>query len=92
MTAESATDLGHIKHEESRIASKEPDGSLEGLCRLQHRRISAFLEQPQSDPVLKAVQQQTRTSLDIVQKAIVQYRYVAARPPMATRTDTAQPR
>ena len=45
------------------------------LCAKIHARVTAFLEEPDVSDRAKGVQQQTRISLDIIKKALDQYRY-----------------
>jgi hypothetical protein len=54
------------------------------LCARIHDRIAAFLESKDESPRLKSVQEQTRTSLEIIEKALDEYRYVVTAPLSST--------
>lgn len=46
---------------------------LEATCANLHSRISAFLHEETSDPLLKSVQRQTQISLDVARDALTRY-------------------
>lgn len=45
-------------------------------CAKIYDRLTAFLEEKDASPRVKSVQEQTRISLDVIEKALDQYRYV----------------
>ena len=47
--------------------------SLEAVCADLHRRVTAFLEKPTASDLTLRVQQQTRTSIGVIEKALINY-------------------
>ena len=59
------------------------------LCAKIHERINTFLEEKNASPRLKGVQEQTRISLQVIAKALDQYRYVVAAPRSSCRRNVS---
>ncbi|KAL8796569.1 MAG: hypothetical protein Q9182_007346 [Xanthomendoza sp. 2 TL-2023] len=57
----------------SQIANGDNDDSLRSLCAYLHIRIATFLQEDVGTETLRAVQQQTRKSLAIIEEALDRY-------------------
>ena len=47
--------------------------TLEAVCKDTHRRVSAFLNRPPDSDFVRRVQEQTRISIGVVEKALNDY-------------------
>lgn len=47
------------------------------LCARIHDRVAAFLDEQTASERLKSLQQQTRISLDVIEKALDKYKYAS---------------
>jgi hypothetical protein len=54
------------------------------LCASIHTRVAALLDQKDAPSRVKSLQDQTRTSLEVIEKALDQYKYVETVPFVAT--------
>jgi FAD synthetase len=52
------------------------DTSIRPLCAALSARVTAFLEAEAPTPLLKQVQEQTRTALGVIEVALERYRYL----------------
>jgi FAD synthetase len=50
--------------------------SLETVCKDLHGRVSAFLKRPPDSDMIRRVQEQTRVSIDVIEKALKDYECV----------------
>lgn len=48
--------------------------SLEAICEDVHRRVSAFLDRPADSDLTRRVQEQTRISIGVIEKALNDYK------------------
>jgi len=56
------------------------DASILPICAALSARVNTFLETEAETPLLKAVQEQTRTALGVIDTALEKYRYFTSHP------------
>lgn len=59
-----------------------PKRSLEAVCDDLHRQVTAFLSRPPDSELVRKVQEQTRVSIGIIEKALNDYECVKPSPPL----------
>lgn len=65
------------KQDIAQIIAAEPALELPALCAQIHARLNAFLETEPATDRIRSVQDQSRTSLKVIEEALSQYRYAS---------------